>query len=58
MIPVQENLYRVEKSHEEETRTFIDEILPSINIPLLKEVVKLGHQFGYIFPEEVVIRCK
>ena len=46
------------KSHEEETRTFIDEILPSINIPLLKEVVKLGHQFGYIFPEEVVIRCK
>lgn len=46
------------KSHEEETQIFIDEILPSINICLLKEVVKLGHQFGYTFPEEVVIRCK
>jgi hypothetical protein len=46
------------KSHEEETQIFIDEILPSINTLLLKEVVKLGHQFGYTFPEEVVIRCK
>ena len=46
------------KSHEEETQIFIDEILPSINTSLLKEVVKLGHQFGYTFPEEVVIRCK
>tara|TARA_R110000751_G_C13685541_1_gene471735 strand:+ start:107 stop:934 length:828 start_codon:yes stop_codon:yes gene_type:complete len=46
------------KSQEEETQIFIDDILPSINILLLKEVVKLGHQFGYTFPEEVAIRCK
>ena len=31
------------KSHEEETQIFIDELLPSINTGLLKEVVKLGH---------------
>lgn len=46
------------QSQEEEIQTFIDETLPSINTLLLKEVVKLGHQFGYTFPEEVVIRCK
>ena len=41
-----------------EMQIFVKKMLPKVNKPLLREVVKLGHQFGYIFPEEVVIRCK
>ena len=45
-------------SEHKEMQIFVKKMLPKVNKPLLREVVKLGHQFGYIFPEEVVIRCK
>ena len=45
-------------SEDEEMKIFIREMLPKINIPLLKEVVTLGKKFGYEFPQQVVLKCK
>ena len=45
-------------SGDKEMQIFVKELLPKVNKPLLREVVKMGNKFGYTFPKEVVIRCK